>query len=165
MIFHDTTNSDGTLNVGKLLEGHYECYVRAEKNNIFYGDRKSFQIISGDTKTIEINPFLNVGTISVKIIDQGSYIIPNVNVALIPFHSYSYEDYEFDELMEAAYYFEVTDSEGWVTFENVPAGSPYSYDYSIMAFYDSETYSYPNQGNSLYTTRNVERQFTVQVDF
>ncbi len=163
VIFQDTTSSDGILNVGKLLEGSYYCRVYAEKDNKDYSDAMLFQIIAGDTKTVEINPFLNVGTISVKIVNNDS-IIPYVNVVLIPHNNYSNEDYEFDDLIEEAYFNGTTNSEGWVSFEGVPVGSPYGYEYSIMAYISYENYSYPYQGNSLHAYKNDEQKYTVEVD-
>lgn len=165
LIYRDTTDIQGICNVGKLLEGQYKYHLSADNDNKTYSESMDFQVIAGETKILEINPFLNIGDLKIKIVDMGNYPIPAVNVALIPHSRYSNVDYTFDELTTEAYFTGVTEMDGWVKFVNVPAGSPYSTDYSIMAYYDSTNYSYPEWNNSLWTYRNQERSYTIQVSF
>lgn len=165
LIYNDTTDIQGICNVGKLLEGQYTYRLSAERDNRTYTEGMDFQIIAGDNKTLEINPFLNVGDLKIIIVDPGNYPIAGVNVALIPHPKYSNVEYIFDELIAEAYFIEVTDAGGYVSFKGVPAGSPYSTDYSVMAYYDSLNYSYPDLNNSVWTYRNQERSFTIEVSF
>lgn len=142
-IYYDTTDASGTCNIGKVLQGQYRYYVSTEKNGMTYGEREYFQVIAGDAKYIEVNPFLNVGDISVEIVDYYGDSIPNVNVALIPHPSYYGTSYTFQSLIDESYFVRTTDSHGWVNFKNVPAGDPYTIEYSVMAFYSSNDYDYP----------------------
>ena len=60
LIYSDTTDAQGICNIGKLLQGHYSYRVSSTINNKLYTESQNFQIIAGDSKTIIVNPFLNI---------------------------------------------------------------------------------------------------------
>lgn len=165
LLFEGTTDDQGYYAVEAMLEGQYQCIIGAQKDGLDYGDSRNFQIIAGQTRSIQLYPFQNVGSLKVKIVDPGNYIITGVNVSLIPSPAYSNEEYTYEELIQEAYYTDVTGQDGTVTFTGVPAGSPYSYEYSIMAWYDQNTWDYPLSGNSLWVTKGIERKYTIEVNF
>jgi|SRR5690554_499351 len=162
-IYYDSTDINGICDIGKVLQGQYEYYVYAEKDNKIYSYSEYFQVIAGDDKTIETNPFLNVGDARVRVVNINSEPITNINVALIPHPNYSNVDYYFQDLIDEAYAIGKTDSEGWVEFQNLPAGSKYSMEYSVIAYYDSENYDYPTYNNYFYITRDSNSNFTIEV--
>lgn len=163
-IYYDSTDINGICDIGKVLQGQYEYYVYAMKDNKTYSYSEYFQVIAGDTKTIETNPFLNVGDARVKIVNINSEPIADINIALIPHPNFSNVDYYFQDLLDEAYAIGKTDSEGWVEFQDLPAGSKYSMEYSVLVYYDSENYDYPIYNNYVYVSRDLERNFTIEVD-
>ncbi len=163
-IFYDSTDASGVCNVGKVIQGQYLYYVSAEKDNRIYNIAEYFQVIAGESKTIEVNPFLNVGKLSIRIIDYFSNPVELVNVALIPHSNYSNVTYYFDDLLEEAYFNARTNADGWVTFDKVPAGAMYSSEYSVLVYFSSSEYAYPYSNNGFYVYRDTERKYTVQVD-
>lgn len=92
-IFNDSTNTNGVCEIGKLLQGQYRYIVYAENDNRTYSSGEYFQVIAGDHKKIETNPFLNVGDVRVRVVNQSLDPLADVNVALIPHPNYTNEDY------------------------------------------------------------------------
>jgi hypothetical protein len=160
-IYFDSTDVSGECKIGKILQGQYKCYVSATNDKKTYTYSEYFQIIAGDDKTVEINPFQNIGTISIKILDYQSAPVANVNVALIPHPNYSNEDYPFNTLIKEAHFVSKTDAEGWVRIEGVPVDK----EYSVLAYFDSNKYSYPKVNNYAYSNRFEERRFTIDTNF
>lgn len=160
-IYFDSTDVSGICNVGKIIQGQYKCYVNAKKGKPEYSNSEYFQIISGDDKILEVNPFQNVGKVSIKIINSQMVPVGNVNVALIPHPNFSNEDYIFNELINEAHFTGITNTEGWAQFEGIPADK----EYSALVYFDSIKYSYPKVNNYAYANRYEERRFTIQVNF
>lgn len=163
-IYNDSTDINGICDIGKVLQGQYEYYVSAVKDNITYSCSEYFQVIAGDDKTIETNPFLNVGDARVKIVNINSEPIAEINVALIPHPNYSNVDYYLSDLIDEAYAIGKTDSEGWVEFQDLPAGSRYGGEYSVVVYYNSENFDYPTGNNYVYITRDSNSNFTLRFD-
>lgn len=163
-IYYDSTDVNGMCYVGKVLQGQYGYNIIAEKDNKTYSLSEHFQVIAGDDKEIEVNPFLNVGDASVKIVNSISEPIADINVALIPHAHYSNIDYYFQELIDEAYAIGITDDEGWVEFQDMPAGPGYNFEYSILAYFDSDNYDYPIYNNYVYISRDTKRRFTIEVN-
>ena len=160
-IYYGSTDANGICAIGKVLQGQYSYYIHAENNNKIYGANDYFQVIAGEDKIVKINPFLNIGDAKVKIVNAHSESIGNVNVALIPHPRYSGVDYYFQELIEEAYAIGKTDSEGWVEFQNMPAGTV---DYSVLAYFDGTTYDYPISNNYMYIRKDFKQNFTIKVN-
>lgn len=163
VIYYDSTNNEGICNVGKLLEGEYEYQVSAFKGNIYFEKTGAFQVISGDSKLVQVNPFTNVTNVSFKIVDYYSEDpISSLNVALIPHAPYYNTTYSFENLVNEAYYIGITDANGWVTFSKVPYYSIPG-EYSVMVFEESNNWEYPSSGNTFYLSSYSTNQFTVRV--
>jgi hypothetical protein len=165
-IYYGSTDSKGICAIGKILQGQYTYFISAINNKKTYHLRESFQVIAGEDKIIEVNPFLNIGDARVRI-EKGYSMEPiaDVYVAIIPHANYSNVTYYFQELIEEAYAIEKTNSEGWVEFQNLPAGpGGYSFEYSVLVYFDSSTYDYPTSNNYVYITRGVKQDFTIRVN-
>jgi hypothetical protein len=163
-IYYGLTDMNGICNIGKILQGQYEFYVIAEKDNKKYSLNEYFQVIAGEVKTIEVNPFLNIGGAKIKIVDINSKPIADVNVAIIPHPRFSDKEYIFQDLINEAYAINKTDSEGWVEFQDLPAGAKFSYEYSVMVYFDSENYYYPVYNNSISISRDTKDNFKIVIN-
>ena len=160
-IYFDSTDTRGICAVGKVLQGQYEYYISAKKDNKTYRLRECFQVIAGENKILDLNPFSNVGTIKVRV--MNAYLetesIADVNVALIPHPNYNL-NYSFQELIEEAYAIGKTNSEGWVEFQNMPVLDT---DYSVLVYFDGGAYDYPTYNNYVNATKNSTEKFTIKV--
>jgi len=161
IIYRDSTDINGICYVGKLIQGQYSYYVSTTSNNKEYNDGAYFQIITDEAKTFQVNPFLNVGTAKVKIVDTGGTPIPNVNVALLP-NFYNNSSYSFNDYLAFACFIDATNNDGWVTFEKVPAVSLFSLEYRVLVYYDSNTWDFPYR--NIYVYKNEVQAFTIEVD-
>jgi hypothetical protein len=157
-IFYDSTDASGILDVGKLLEGSYEYYLWVKKDNRIYNSHEYFQVIAGNEKTIEVNPFLNIGNVTVSIVNVNNEPITDVNVALIPHPKYSNVYYTFESLLKEAYFTGAVNSKGSVRIEKIPT----EWEYSVLIYRSSTEYEYPNYNNYVYAIREEERSFTIQ---
>ncbi len=101
-IYIDSTDGNGICNAGKLLEGEYYYYVQAETDGKKYTESEYFQIITNEAREIQTNPYQNVGTATIKILDSQETEMPGINVALIP-DSYHFNNYEFVKFIEDIY--------------------------------------------------------------
>lgn len=158
-----TTGATGICEAGKLLEGEYGCTVSSQIGPVKYSVKEYFQVISGDDKTIEINPYSNIGTVNITI--MNSEPVANISVALIPHPNYSNEEYSYDDLLDEAYFTGTTNQDGIIVFENVPALGYQGKVYSVMAYYNDTTWDYPIYDNSFYMFKDGEVDFTVHVNF
>lgn len=146
LIDQGETNATGDFS-GVLDDGTYLCGVAAKKGKMFYFDELFFQVIPSKSITVEVNPFLKVGDLKLKIINSNDSAVPNINVALLPFPSYYPESYgySFEEMIDKSYNVGVTDNEGWVRFNDIPVkNSTGSYDYSVLIYTDDNNYDVPN---------------------
>lgn len=157
-IYYDSTDVSGNLEVGKLLEGSYEFYLWVKKDNRTYIDRGYFQVIAGNEKIIEVNPFLNIGNVTISIVNANNEPLTGVNIALIPHPKFSNVNYTFDNLIKEAYFAGAVDSKGSVRIEKIPA----DWEYSVLIYRSSTEYEYPNYNNYVYAFREEERLFTIQ---
>lgn len=156
-IFYDSTDASGNLDVGKLLEGSYEFYLWVKKDNRIYNSRGYFQVIAGNEKIIEVNPFRNVGNVTVSIVNTNNEPITGVNVALIPHPKFSNINYTFESLLQEAYFTGVVNSNGSVRIEKIPA----DWEYSVLIYRSSSEYEY-SFSNYVYAIREEERSFIIQ---
>lgn len=164
MIYNGLTDASGLCNIGKVIEGQYNYWVSAQQENRIYMNSEFFQVIAGNDKVIEVNPFSNVGSVAVRVLGLQSEPISNINVALIPHPNYSNEEYYFDDLLSEAYFIGLTNQEGIAEFSDVPAGGRYSMVYSIMCFYNMDQWTYPVVNNSFYMTFNDHITETISIN-
>jgi len=156
-IYNDSTDATGNLDAGKLLEGTYEYYVWVKRTNRVYASRDYFQVIAGNEKLIEVNPFLNVGNVTVSIVNVNNVPLTGVNVALIPHPRYSNVTYTYENLLAEAYYTGAVDSKGAVRIEKIPAEQ----EYSILIYRSSSDFEYPMYNNTVFAMRELEKSFTI----
>lgn len=165
ILYYDSTKADGNCAIGKLLEGNYRYQVSAKRGKITYGETGYFQVIGGEAKTIESNPFANVTKVGFRIMDYfNDEPIENVNVALIPYQIYSGSGLTFQEMIEDAYFIGSTDGEGWVRFSNVPYLASTG-TYSIIIYYNENNYTFPVYNNYFNLSHDSPNNFTVEVTF
>jgi len=160
-IYYGSTDANGICTIGKVLQGQYGYYISAEKNNKIYQLDEYFQVIAGEDKIIEVNPFLNIGDAKIRIVKgYQEEPIADISVALIPHPRYSGVSYYFQELIEEAYAIGKTNSEGWVEFQDIPVGI----SYSVLSYFNSSTYYYPAVNNYVYITKDWKQNYTIRVD-
>jgi len=161
-IYYNSTDANGICTIGKILQGQYGYYITAEKNNKIYQTEEYFQVIAGEDKIIEVNPFLNIGNAKIKIVKgYQEEPIADIGVALIPYPRYSGVSYYYQELIEEAYAIGKTNSEGWVEFQDMPVGI----SYSVLAYFNSSTYYYPSINNYVYIAKDLMQNYTIRVDW
>jgi len=160
LIFNGLTDVKGICEVGRVLQGQYGYYVVSEKDKKNYSAEQYFQVIAGDKKVLEVNPFLNSGDVKIKIVNTSSAPIVGVSVALIPHPNYSNYTYYFQDLVDESYAIVKTNSEGWVEFKDMPSNK----SYSALVYYNSENYSYSGGNNHFYIDRQTVRSYTLTVN-
>lgn len=161
IIYNDSTDNYGFCYIGKVIQGQYSYYVSTTSNNKEYNEGEYFQVIADETKTFTVNPFLNIGTAKVKIVNTAGNPISNVNVALLPYINYN-SSYAFNDYLAFAYFMDATNNDGWVTFEKVPASSPYGREYRVLVYYDSNSWDIPY--SYFYIHKNEVQSVTVEVE-
>ncbi len=159
-IFHDSTGNEGLCSAGKLLEGQYHVMTEALKEGKLYSAMKNCQVITGESLHLDLYPFENVGTLTVKLTDPESDPIANVNAALVPHPSVPGMDYTFDDLMGSSYFTGTSGDEGRLTFTEVPAGL----QYSVLVYYSSTLWVYP-LNILMHVNKDMESKYTVVVTF
>jgi hypothetical protein len=165
-IFSDTTDATGVVNAGKVLQGQYWYLVMAPQGKLSFGESSYFQVVAGEHRNFEVEPFSNTGTVEVYIVDLNGDPVPDVNVCLLAHPRYSNVTYSFGQLVDEAWFIEPADASGKAVFTGVPASTMYTSigDYSVMAYYDSNNYDYPVYNNSANAYRNQVRQYTIEVE-
>ena len=161
-VYEGFSDENGKCDIGKLLEGHYNYNVELNDGNFTYISNSYFQIIAGDDKVLTINPFENIGDLSIRILAYNNNPYSNINVALIPHPNYSSQDYFFNDLIEEAYYLTTTDNDGVVKFIDVPVTSS---SYSLLIYIDSSDYYYSGGNNSFYVTKGEENEYTMSINY
>lgn len=166
IIYEDSTGVDGICNVGKILQGQYECYVSAKKGNKVYEERKNFQVIAGNDKSIEFNPFENAGDAMVYILDYwNEEPIEGVNVALIQGNGYRYSNYidddNFEHIIDNSVAIGKTDTEGKVEFLDLPSGMRSVMSYTVLVYHDKNNYDFYER--DLYISKGAKSDFKVRV--
>jgi hypothetical protein len=94
----------------------------------------------------------------------NSQPIANVKVALIPHPNYSNEIYSFQDMIDESYDIQVTNSEGWVEFKDMPVEGLYNRQYSVFVYKDSNNYRYSFNNNQIWIYRDFVQNFTIEVN-
>ena len=102
VIFEDSTNASGLCEVGKLLQDEYRCDVKYKVERRYYHEQRYFQVVAGESKTMELNPIANSGTLRVNVLNPEDEPIEGVYVAMIP--HYQYNNYTYEAMQEEAWY-------------------------------------------------------------
>lgn len=152
----DSTDGNGEYSAGKLLQGEYTTNVSIKINNITYTDQKSFQIIAGETKTIRLYPTKNIGKVKIQILNYNTDSpYSGLHVALLDDYYY-YSNTSFANLLNKVLFTQTTDANGWVTFNDIPAGN----SFGLLLYYDSNHYII---NNSISAQKGTEREYFLEV--
>lgn len=151
--FEGISDASGSFTTDKLLEGYYSYDIVYLKNGIKYYEYKMVQVIAANNKIVKCDPMLNVGVMSIKVLNYRNdtpYV--GANVALVP-ASISYSSSVL-ELIDKAHFTAKTNSLGIAKFDKVPA----SRDYRVIIYNDAKT-NY-NSFTYVYTIKNEEKEYT-----
>lgn len=161
-LYEDTTNTTGIFNIGKLLYGEYSYSISAKKENRKYSESRIFQIVAGDDKVIQINPYSLVSKVKITVVNYWTgQPMPDISLGLMPYESLGQgTSFSFEDYVKLCYYIKVTDSNGQVLFDEVPVGSIYSRPYTALIFTD-ETH-WQTSGNSLNVYNGETRSYIIQ---
>lgn len=161
------TNSSGLADFGELNTGTYMIAIEKVKvGGQVYNVTRSVQVISGSDASIVVKPQEFVGKLTLNVLMQSSQIssvrekVKNANVILIKYQDYS-DSLSFDDIQKLKVVKGVTDSNGKVVFDKLPAYfeyRPYVYLNDASGSWPIETYS------SLYVSKDDERETSVVVD-
>lgn len=160
IIYIDSTTTTGLYNVGKLLYGEYQYYVSAKTENRVYYDSRVFQIVAGEDKVINVNPFANTTKVKINVIDSWGNPLSDVNVGLI---SGTYTNtLLYNDLVNSCYFIQATDENGSVLIDNVPVGSLSPRAYSILVYRNEQEWDY--NSNPTYVIPRETREYTYYVN-
>ena len=144
-LFYDSTDVSGVYKSEEMLEGIYRCYVSVTRNGLVYNSNQYVQVIAGENKRIEVNPFGNSKNITIGLsnyyndapISANVLICPRVNVSL-------------DEYKELAYFSGKT-TNGQFSVDEVPYGSYY------VVFYDDNDKTLGT--NEIYVSKDSQSEY------
>jgi hypothetical protein len=152
LIDRQSTDDNGHINFGELNAGTYTLASDTVKiGNKKYLMMKPFQVISGSSKNVVLNPMEYVGTIklSLTIYSSSLYdIIPalsSIKVALINYRDYN-SSLSRQKVIQRAVAIQNSDASGNVIFNNIPSNfNYYAYAYinntdTIGSWYNSTFY-------------------------
>lgn len=164
-VFTDSTKSNGECVFNDVLQDEYRVYVLAtDEQDRVYGESQLIQVIAGKEKTLEMNPFMLSGEVSLQFMDNEENPYINLNVALLPYNYYQGEDNTHEEFLEDAYYTGSTNTQGEVTFNNVPyRGLNYAYQYTVYVYTDESQARYFS--NDFYVNPRGTYSKTYQFNF
>ena len=145
-----------------MLEGTYSVITATTNNSKTFGEYKDFQIIAGKEKEIILSPLTNIGNVSIKAINYSNVPLQNLSIALIPSESITSLSMPFDELLAAALITGTTNTEGKVTFNDLPAYYYYNTSLIPMCYYSSSNYQLIN-GQYINIYKNKTTSTTIQV--
>jgi len=148
-IINDSTNASGVYKTEELLEGVYNFSIEAKKpgGKAPYRYSRSTQVIAGENKTVEVNPFEYSSKVTITLRDNYNYDpLASTDVLICPdIYVNSLEEYK-----KMAYYTGKTNAEGVVSFNEIP----YNY-YTIVYYIDNGRYwtrdSYVNDPTESFT--------------
>ena len=123
-LFYDSTDVSGVYKSEEMLEGIYRCYVSATRNGLVYNSNQYVQVIAGQNKHVEINPFGDSKKISVGLSNYYNDTPILANVLICPWVNASLDEYK-----ELAYFSGKT-TNGQFSVDEIPYGS-----YHVV-FYD-----------------------------
>jgi len=145
-IVYDSTNVSGVYKTEELLEGTYNFSIEAKKPGVKapYRYSRSTQVIAGENKTIEANPFEYSSKVTITLKDSNGNPLSR-NILICPeVYANSLEEYK-----EMAYYTGKTTDQGRIYFNEIP----YNH-YRIVWYEDSQygsDYLYVNEPTKSFT--------------
>ena len=158
------TDNSGMYSSKKLLQDSYYCNVSAVKDNMTYSDNTVFQIIAGETRNIEINPFTNVGNGTIILSNINNSQLPLLNILISPpipelswgigYGIFSVEDY-----IKTAYFTGKTDAENKLAFPSIPVGQ-----YIVLIYSDNQQGGFLNVKN-IYVNRSQNQLYNLSINY
>ncbi len=131
-IDEQTTDSKGNVSFGTLEAGTYYIYTDTIKiGNKYYLIGKSFQVISGDSKSLKLNPFEYIGTVKLQVEINTNGGIDTLDLTTLKVALIKYSDYlhlynaNRQHVISKALAIKSPDINGNVEFDNVPANIEY----------------------------------------
>jgi len=121
-----TTTENGLADFGKLNVGSYSAVVEATVNGKEYEFNKGMQVVAGATKQYEANVESYVGNISLQFRNTSSGNIAEVEglqIALVRRNDAYYEAVDLNEYLALSVEDQNSNSQGKVTFDDIPEGS------------------------------------------
>lgn len=147
------TDAEGLVDFGELLNGMY--YIGSEDIEIAgrkYNVIKPIQVTTGLKETIIINVEEFVGDVELTINSIIGYsdidVVANVNVVLFPVEEYSNE-LTHSDIINGAYSSGVTDEEGKLSLENVPAYT----NYLVYVYFDEVHAGWSNSYTEIFVEK------------
>lgn len=148
------TDAKGRILFTNIIQGYYYAVINdVELNGFDYSISKLVAVVSGETKTYNIDPADYTGNAEIHIYSEyydytaGEYVevgLSSVNVGLIPYEDYYNYYYagrdSYDELLSIVMTSGITDSEGVVEFSEIPSGYYYMFVYADSNHYSTEGY-------------------------
>lgn len=136
MIIKEETNPNGIFELEKILQGSYKCFISTEKGGKMYTITSYFQIFSNIKKTVEYNPFSNLGKVNVSVNIRGTVKdITKYIVAVVPMDRYIND---ISVIKKSAYFSAPLNEKGEVQISNIPADR----QYILCAYKDNDIYTY-----------------------
>ena len=152
-IINDSTNASGVYKTEDLLEGVYDFSIEAKKpgGKAPYRYSRGAQVIAGENKTIEVNPFEYSSKVTITLRNGYDEPLSSMNILICPdMYANSLEEYK-----KSAYFTGKTNAQGVVLFNEVP----YNY-YTVVYYSDNNDSGYrtsyiyvndPTESFNLYT--------------
>jgi hypothetical protein len=129
-IDEQTTDNNGNVSFGTLEAGTYYIYTDTIKTgNKYYLIGKSFQVISGDSKSLKLNPFEYIGTVKLQVEINANGGVDTINLTTLKVALIKYSDYKYNAnrqyVISKAIAIKSPNINGNVEFDNVPANIEY----------------------------------------
>ena len=142
-LFYDSTDVSGVYKSEEMLEGIYRCYVSVTRNGLVYNSNQYVQVIAGQNKHVEINPFGDSKKISVGLSNYYNDAPVMANVLICPQINATLDEYK-----ELAYFSGKTTAAGQFAINEIPYGS-----YNVVFYDDNDKilrndYMYVNKDGS-----------------
>jgi hypothetical protein len=159
-----STDGNGNVSFENLLEGDYYVYLKkVVVSGKTYTIDQDVQVISGKTKSVNINPQTYVGSIQYTFNDNTTYPVKPIKGYTVVL--FRYDDYNnlgssptFTSIKDLAFATGTTDSTGKVLFLGVPAGPTFLY----MIF--NSTKKSISQYSTYYLSKGDEDKISVTLD-
>ena len=157
-IFEGKTDASGKCVTETLIQGSYYCAVSVKKGKVTYVDRRAVQVITGENKTIEVNPIANSGTLNFTVLNAFNYdaALASIGFGLVYYSDYYDASNDLSTLKSKALFLGVTNAEGKLSFPEFPAeNSVMAFAYKGDKILDGDLYIYLPRGEQSkdYTVR------------
>lgn len=165
VILDDFTDANGIFDAGKLLEGNYMLMIQnVEIDGKRYAVNMSFQVISEEDKTLNINVESYVGGVDLTVMtttpppDNTQVPVSQINAIIFDQADY-FNGMTLQDAKDVGIGTKITDDKGKVMFEDLPAGR----NYRIMVYFDENHWTLST--SSFYVEKGVTNMYSAYVDY